>query len=270
MPEPLLRPERQRLLRLDRRQLLRGGVAVAGSGLLGGCDRIARDPRTRNVLARAENVSRWLQRLITPHDALAPEFTERDIAPSFRANGTTDPEDEDYQQLAANKFADWRLAVGGLVNTPLTLSLADLRALPSRTQITRHDCVEGWSCIGKWKGARLGPILQSASLQPGARYIVFYCADSMDSASFAAQDKYYESIDLIDAFHPQTILAYDLNDEPLPVRHGAPLRLRVERQLGYKMAKYVMRIEAVDSLDTIEGGMGGYWEDRGYAWYAGI
>ena len=141
--------------------------------------------------------------------------------------------------------------------------------MPSRTQITRHDCVEGWSVIGKWTGARLGPLLERAKIKPQARYLVFYCADNGDDV--AAWAKYYESIDLIDAYHEQTILAYALNDEPLPVAHGAPVRLRVERQLGYKHAKFVMRIEAVDSFAHIGQGNGGFWEDlAGYEWYAGI
>ena len=164
-------------------------------------------------------------------------------------------------------FADYRLVVDGLVERPLSLSLAELRALPARTQITRHDCVEGWSSIGKWTGARLAPLLDRAGLKPQARYLVFHCADSLADGPHG---RYYESIDLIDARHPQTILAYEMNDALLPVKHGAPLRLRVERQLGYKHAKYVMRIEAVESFAHIHGGKGGFWEDRGYEWYAGI
>jgi DMSO/TMAO reductase YedYZ molybdopterin-dependent catalytic subunit len=142
-----------------------------------------------------------------------------------------------------------------------------VRALPSRTQITRHDCVEGWSAIGKWKGARLSAVLDAAGLKPSARYIVFHCADPMEADGTSP---YYESIDLDDAFHEQTLLAYELNDKPLPIANGAPLRLRVERQLGYKHAKYVMRLEAVESFAAIHGGGGGYWEDQGYQWYAGI
>ena len=133
---------------------------------------------------------------------------------------------------------------------------------PSRTQITRHDCVEGWSAIGKWKGARLSALLEAVQPKPQARFVVFHCADRTNP--------YYESIDLEDAFHPQTILAYDLNDRTLPIPNGAPVRLRVERQLGYKHAKYVMRIELVESFEKIRGGKGGYWEDQGYEWWAGI
>ena len=151
----------------------------------------------------------------------------------------------------------------------MKLSLADLRALPSRTQITRHDCVEGWSCIGQWTGAQLSALLTAAGLKPQARLIAFFCADTLEQ-TLDNTGRYYETIDRIDAFHPQTILAYEMNDAPLAVAHGAPLRLRVERQLGYKMAKYVMRIEAIDSFAALGRGRGGFWEDRGYEWYAGI
>jgi DMSO/TMAO reductase YedYZ molybdopterin-dependent catalytic subunit len=155
------------------------------------------------------------------------------------------------------------------VENPAEYSLADLRAMPSRTQITRHDCVEGWSCIGKWKGVPLSLLLEKARLKPEARYIVFHCADEFEK-TLDGSGQYYESIGLEDAFHAQTILAYEMNDQTLPIAHGAPLRVRVERQLGYKMAKYIMRIEAVESFADIKGGNGGYWEDRGYEWYGGI
>jgi DMSO/TMAO reductase YedYZ molybdopterin-dependent catalytic subunit len=141
-----------------------------------------------------------------------------------------------------------------------------LRALPSRTQITRHDCVEGWSCIGKWTGTPLAALLQRVGVRPEARFVMFHCADTMEDSA----DRYYESIGFGDAFDPQTILAYDMNGAPLQVAYGAPLRLRVERQLGYKMAKYVMAIELVESFSHIGRGHGGFWEDRGYEWYAGI
>jgi DMSO/TMAO reductase YedYZ molybdopterin-dependent catalytic subunit len=137
--------------------------------------------------------------------------------------------------------------------------------LPSRTQITRHDCVEG-SCIGKWTGTPLAALLQRVGVRPEARFVMFHCADTMEDSV----DRYYESIGLGDAFHPQTILAYDMNGAPLSVAYGAPLRVRVERQLGYKMAKYVMAIELVESFSHIGRGHGGFWEDRGYEWYAGI
>jgi DMSO/TMAO reductase YedYZ molybdopterin-dependent catalytic subunit len=169
--------------------------------------------------------------------------------------------------MVANAFADYRLAVAGMVGKPMSFSLTELRALPSRTQVTRHDCVEGWSAIAKWKGVKLSAILDAVGLAAGARYVMFYCADPMEEDG---TDFYYESIDLEDAYHPQTILAYELNDAPLPVANGAPLRLRVERQLGYKHAKYVTAIAVVDSFANVAGGQGGYWEDQGYQWYAGI
>jgi DMSO/TMAO reductase YedYZ molybdopterin-dependent catalytic subunit len=254
---------------LDRRGFLKRGLAAAGTALLAGCDDLSDQPWVRRVLDSAETLTRVTQRALLSPQALAREFSEDEISRDFKANGSTDPDDEDYRTHAANGFADWTLAVGGLVEEPLSLSLADLKAMPSRTQITRHDCVEGWSCIGKWKGVPLSAVLEKVRLRESARYIVFYCAD--DIAQTGTEDgKYYESVGLADAFHPQTILAYEMNDQALPVPHGAPLRLRVERQLGYKMAKYVMRIEAVADLVTIRGGRGGYWEDLGYEWYAGI
>jgi len=255
---------------IHRRRFVAGALGGTGALLLGGCDRLSQSDWARNLLGSAEGLTRWAQRLVSPRQVLAREYTEADLSPVFKANGTADPDDDDYQALAANQFADWRLVVDGLVQRPARLSLADIRALPSRTQITRHDCVEGWSCIGKWKGALLSTVLQQVGLQPNARYLVFHCADPMEEGGDLSDAKYYESIGLGDAVHPQTILAYEMNGQTLPVAHGAPIRLRVERQLGYKMAKYVMRIEAVESYARIGGGKGGYWEDRGYAWYAGI
>jgi DMSO/TMAO reductase YedYZ molybdopterin-dependent catalytic subunit len=197
---------------------------------------------------------------------MAQEFSESDLSPFFRSNGTSDPDNPEYQALAANHFIDYRLQVGGLVARPRAYSLDALKALPSRTQITRHDCVEGWSAIGKWKGVQLSRVLEQVEPLPSAKYVVFYCADPMN----ARGTRYYESIDMEDAWHAQTLLAYELNDEPLPIKNGAPIRVRIERQLGYKMAKYIMQIQLIDRLDGIAGGKGGYWEDRGYEWYAGI
>ncbi|AJR22847.1 MULTISPECIES: molybdopterin-dependent oxidoreductase [Sphingobium] len=246
---------------LDRRTLVLGAAAT-----LAGCDRLAKNETVREALFSAGNFHKWAQRSLMARDALAREFRPDQISPFFRPNGTANPNTAEYKALWRNGFADWRLHVTGLVGRPLSLSLAQLHALPHREQITRHDCVEGWSAIGKWRGVPLKPILDAARLRDGARYIVFHCADDMGGGR-----GYYESIDLEDAFHPQTILAFALNDEPLRVANGAPLRLRVERQLGYKQAKYLMKIEAVASLDGIGGGKGGYWEDRaGYDWYAGI
>ena len=253
-----------------RRGWLKGLGASAAGLWLAACNKITENPQSLAVLQSAEGLTRRFQRLVIDRKALAREYTPADISADFRANGTIHPQDADYLALAGGDFADWRLVVDGLVERPLSLSLADLRGLPSRTQITRHDCVEGWSSIGKWKGARLGPLLDRAGLKPNARYIVFHCADTLDPNTLDGTGKYYESIDLIDAYHPQTILAYEKNERPLPIPHGAPLRLRLERQLGYKQAKYVMRIEAVQDFAHIARGNGGFWEDRGYEWYAGI
>jgi DMSO/TMAO reductase YedYZ molybdopterin-dependent catalytic subunit len=255
--------------RVDRRRALATLAASFGALPLAGCDLFSQNPTVRKVLDSAESLTMHAQRLLVSRQALAQEFTEADISADFRANGSTDPDDDAYQTFAQSGFKDWRLQVDGLVERPMQLSLGELRALPARPQITRHDCVEGWSCIGKWTGVPLSIVLQRAGLKPDARYIVFYCADSPGQWLEAA-DKYYESIDLIDALHPQTILAYDMNGAPLGIPYGAPLRVRVERQLGYKMAKYIMRIEAVESFQHIAGGHGSYWADRNYEWYAGI
>jgi DMSO/TMAO reductase YedYZ molybdopterin-dependent catalytic subunit len=250
---------------VSRRGLIAAFGAGAGGLLLSGCDRLAGTKAFRSLLSSAEALTMKAQRLVASRTALAREFTPADISPTFRTNGNSMPASPDYQAHAVAGFADWRLKVEGLVERPLALSLDEIRRMPSRSQITRHDCVEGWSAIGQWTGVPLKLLLDTASLRPEARYIVFHCADDFGGVP------YYESIDLIDAFHPQTILAWGMNGAMLPIGHGAPLRLRVERQLGYKHAKYVMRVEAVAGLDGIGKGRGGYWEDAaGYQWFAGI
>lgn len=250
---------------ITRRRLVASAGLGLGGLLLSGCDRVAATPAFRGFIDATDQLTMDFTRAVSARDALAREFTAADLSPVFRANGTRMPDTPAYQALLASNFADYRLRIDGLVRAPLTLSLDQLRALPQRRQITRHDCVEGWSAIGGWTGPQLGPLLRRAGLLPQARFIVFHCADIYGG------DFYYESIDLVDAFHPQTILAHELNDRALPVQNGAPIRLRVERQLGYKHAKYVMRIEAVASLAGIGAGKGGTWEDIGdYAWYAGI
>ena len=254
---------------LPRRRFLALGTAGLGSMLLSGCDRLSEAPDFEEFLSSAEWLTYRVQRLLDGGHALAREFTPADLSPVFKVNGTRMPEGEEYAALRESNFADWRLRVEGLVGNPLELSLTDLQKLPQRTQITRHDCVEGWSAIGKWQGVPLAVVLQRATLLPAARFVVFHCADVLEQ-TLDGTGQYYESIDLIDAFHPQTILAHSLNDALLAIGHGAPLRLRVERQLGYKHAKYVMRIEVTDRLDKLGRGRGGFWPDRGYEWYAGI
>jgi DMSO/TMAO reductase YedYZ molybdopterin-dependent catalytic subunit len=250
-----------------RRRFLSRTIAGATAIALAGCDKLSHTEWFPKVLGAGEKASLAAQRALLSRKSMAQEFAETDLSPSFRSNGTSEPQNPQYIDLAKGGFADYRLKVDGLVDKPASYSLEELRAVPSRTQITRHDCVEGWSAIGKWKGARLGAILQAAAAKPSAKYVVFHCADPMEADGTSL---YYESIDMDDALHEQTILAYEMNDKPLPVANGAPIRLRVERQLGYKHAKYVMRLELVESFAKIEGGKGGYWEDQGYEWYAGI
>lgn len=247
---------------LTRRTML----VTAGAGLLTGCDRLGQSPTFQKVLSLGETGNFAIQRSLQQRSALAPEFDRTQISPIFRANGTRMPAGDAYAQHVAEKFANWRLHVDGLVARALAFTPAQLQQMPKRTQITRHDCVEGWSAIGEWTGTPLNLLLDAAGLSSQARYLVFHCADRMGNG-----EMYYESIDLIDALHPQTILAWALNGKLLSTGNGAPVRLRVERQLGYKQAKYVERIEAVADLSTIRGGKGGYWEDgHGYQWYAGI
>lgn len=241
----------------------RGFVVGAAALFLGACSKVADSAAGQSLFRASERWNRTAHRLLGG-GGLVKEYERSEISPFFRGNGSKTVDTPEYAAAQAAGFADWRLAVTGLVAHPLSLSLDNLKRLPQRRQITRHDCVEGWSAIGEWTGPQLSTILNGAQLLPEARYIVFRCADTLGGS------RYYESIDLDDAFHPQTIIAHALNGEPLPVRNGAPLRLRVERQLGYKHAKYLTGIEAVASLDGIEGGNGGYWEDRGYHWYAGI
>jgi DMSO/TMAO reductase YedYZ molybdopterin-dependent catalytic subunit len=247
---------------VNRRTLLAGGMA----GLVSGCDALGRNEDFRALLALGEKGNFLIQRSLQDRAALAREFDPAMRSPVFRANGTRMPAGPAYARHVEEGFANWRLRIDGLVARPQEFSLARIMAAPRRTQTTRHDCVEGWSAIGTWTGIPLRLLLDAAGLRSQARYLVFHCADMMGFGT-----PYYESIDLIDAFHPQTILAWQLNGAILPVANGAPLRLRVERQLGYKQAKYVERIEAVDDLSRIGQGKGGYWEDAaGYEWYAGI
>jgi DMSO/TMAO reductase YedYZ molybdopterin-dependent catalytic subunit len=253
------------IISVRRRRLLVGLGAGAGTLLLAGCDRLSGLPQTQTALNSAQWLTRAVQNGLTGRDALAREYTRADIAPVFRPNGTLNPKNPEYQTLAANGFKDWKLRIDGLVENPKELSLDDLRSMPAQSQITRHDCVEGWSCIGEWTGPMLRDVLARAIPKPQARYVMFFCADPMDDGSY-----YYESIDLRTAAHPQTLLAHALNGETLPIKYGAPVRLRLGRQLGYKMAKYVMHIQLVTSYHPFGDGRGGYWEDQGYTWYGGI
>ena len=245
---------------MQRRSVLAGlaGLAVAG------CNKISDSAAFGGLVDGAEKLHRGAHRLIGGRRPMAREFAVADISPDFRGNGNTDIDSAAYRDHVANGFIAWRLEVVGLVERSVSLTMEQIRALPQRSQITRHDCVEGWSAIGQWAGPPLSAILALAGLKDDAKYIVFRCADDFSGTP------YYESCDIDDALHPQTIIAHQLNGEALPVKNGAPLRLRIERQLGYKHAKYLTAIEAVASLDGIGAGGGGYWEDKGYQWYAGV
>ena len=250
--------------RLPRRALL-GGLASAGALGLTGCS--GGDPPTYGSLLRmGDNLTWRAHRLLLPRRGLAREYDHRDIT-SVLAIGTTDPADPRgpafdpehggvYDRLRHGGFADWRLSVEGAVARPGAYSLADLKRLPARTQITKHTCEEGWSAIAQWTGTPLHLVLQSAGVLPSARYVNFWFYDGGS-----------DSIDMVDALHPQTILAYGMNGRDLPVQHGAPVRLRVETQLGYKSFKFLRRIEVSDRF--VDPGKLGPIKN-GWSWYAGI
>jgi DMSO/TMAO reductase YedYZ molybdopterin-dependent catalytic subunit len=218
-------------LRAERRRLLRALLAGGGASLLAGCDALSNSGRFVDLLSLAEPLNIRAQRALSGA-RLAQEFPASMIAPTFRANGSLHPQTPEYRALQAGGFRDYRLQVVGLVERPLEFSLDALRALPTRTQITRHDCVEGWSVIGQWTGVPL--------------------------------------VDLLDAYHPQTLVAHMLNGASVPIENGAPVRMRIENKLGYKQPKYVRAIELAPSYAAFGGGRGGYWEDLGYDWWGGI
>jgi DMSO/TMAO reductase YedYZ molybdopterin-dependent catalytic subunit len=258
---------------LSRRSLLRASMASTLTLPLAGCDAFdfltERDNAMREFMLSMNKLTYSAQRALLSTDHLAQEFTQADIRQDQHPNGSIEPDTGDYLALQEKNFEDYQLEVDGLVERPTRFSLSALRNMQSRTQITRHDCVEGWSCIAKWQGVPLHYILDQVGIKSAARYVVFHCFDAIEK-SLSGEVLYYESIDLVDARHPQTILAYAMNDKPLPIANGAPLRVRVERQLGYKMAKYIRRIELIDDFSQISEGRGSYWADRGYEWFAGI
>lgn len=249
------------MIDIKRRALLAGMAALPAAA----CTELAETGPAGDLFDAAEDWHRTAHRMLASRQALAREFAPEDRSPDVKGNGSLTVDTPDYREQLAQGFPDWRLEVRGLVDKPLNLSLADLKALPQRTQITRHDCVEGWSAIAEWTGPQLSLLLDRARIREEANFIVFRCADTLYGRA------YYESVDMVDAYHPQTIIAHALNGEPIPEKNGAPLRMRIERQLGYKHAKYLTDIEAVASFEDIHGGKGGFWEDVGdYQWYAGI
>lgn len=252
----------------------RNFIVAAGSAFLAGCSKIGDTAWFEKLVDGAESWHRGLHKALgAGRIPMAPQYTKADVSPFFRGNGNQTVDSDDYRSAEAESFSSWQLSVGGLVDFPRSWSMDELRDLPQRTQITRHDCVEGWSAIGEWTGPQLGHLLREAGVQAEAKFVIFRCADFFMRGPETNRRRvdYYESCDLEDAFHPQTIIAHQLNGEPLPVRNGAPLRMRIERQLGYKHPKYLTGIELVASLEDVNGGKGGYWEDvAGYQWYAGI
>ncbi|MBC5816171.1 MAG: molybdopterin-dependent oxidoreductase [Candidatus Eremiobacteraeota bacterium] len=239
-------------------------VASSISAALAACAPIGtklNDSGFHKVLSGAEG----LNHLVLGTHGLAKEYAESDVDKDFRMNGFSTPSDANYNRLQNGNFRDYRLVIDGAVERRQTFTLDRLRAMKQQTQITRHDCVEGWSAIGKWRGVRLSDLLDAVGPRSDARYVVFHCMDvSPDNVP------YYESLDLQQAHHPQALMALDLNGRALDPDHGAPVRLRVPTQLGYKSAKWVNRIELVGSYRNLYSGAGGYWEDQGYEWYAGI
>ena len=249
---------------ISRRQAIVTGLASVGT-LLPGCSRKL-PPTYGHILRMGDNLTYAAHRALLPGQSLAREYGHADIT-SVPAIGTTNPADPrqayfsadqgpTYERLQRGGFADWRLTVEGRVARPGSWSLADLKRLPSRTQITRHQCEEGWSSISEWTGVPLGRVLDAAGMLPSARFVQFYAFDDIA-----------DGIDLLDALHPQTILAYGMNGRDLSVPHGAPVRLRVERQLGYKSVKYLRRIVVTDEFDDL-GKLGPL--QNGWSWYAGI
>jgi hypothetical protein len=236
-----------------------GVTAVAGAAAVRIAGRYGLiPPDSGGLYGIGETLTYASQRLLIGKHALAREFSRSDISRVIPVNGPP-PEIEAYDRLLVGGFADWKLRIDGMVARPAAFSLADLQKYPAHTQITHQACEEGWSFIAEWTGVRLSHVLELVQVDPRARYLVFF--------SF---DNFWESIDMIDALHPQTFLAYGLNGRDLPPEHGAPVRVRVARQLGYKSVKYLARVIVTDSLEHFGKGVGGINPEYGYSWWAGI
>jgi DMSO/TMAO reductase YedYZ molybdopterin-dependent catalytic subunit len=213
-----------------------------------------------NGLQSAQN----LTHAVLGSRGMAREYPDSMIDYQFRQNGDGTPTTSNYTDLVKAHFRGFKLVVDGLVERPQQYTLDQLRAIGNVAQTTRHDCVEGWSLVGKWQGPQLGAVLATVRPKPEARYCVFHCYDQDDNGTV-----FYGSIDMAAAAHPQTLLSLSFNGKPLDADHGAPVRLRIPTQLGYKSTKWINRVELVTSFAHIGQGKGGYWEDAGYDWYAG-
>jgi len=248
-----------------RRKLIKRALGASALAFAGGVGAVlARrygliPPDSGGLYGIGETLTYASQRVLLSRQNFAREFSRSQISKNFRGFGTVMPDYEPYFFSMIQGFSDWRLVVDGLVTKRVRLSLSEIKQLPSRTQVTEHICEEGWSAIAEWTGAPLSSVLNAAGVRPEARYVLFVCVD-----------RHWGSLDMADALHPQTLLAYRMNGQDLPVAHGAPVRLRVERQLGYKSLKYVGRITVTDTLKGIGKGLGGSDPDAGYSWYAGI
>jgi DMSO/TMAO reductase YedYZ molybdopterin-dependent catalytic subunit len=250
--------------RLSRRQLITSGlVTAAGASGLVVADGLAKrygliPPDSGGPYGAGETLTYAAQRLLTSH-SLAREFSRSQISNPPFANPVA-PFSEEFKRLQAGGFAEWRLSVDGMVARPASFSVAQLKSYPSRSQITHLACEEGWSYIAEWTGVSLSHVLDLAGTLPQARYVVY----------FSIEKDWWDSIDMADAMHPQTLIAYGMNDGELPVANGGPLRLRVPRQLGYKNVKYITRLTVTDNLKRFGQGLGSASPEGGYAWYAGI
>ena len=240
-------------------------LASSISAALAGCSPIGTALNNNRGFRQLLESAEGLNHAVIGTRGLARLYSDRDVDVNFRVNGFSPPADQAYARMAADGFRSYKLIVDGAVERKTAFTLAQLQHMGDRTQITRHDCVEGWSAIGKWSGVRLADVLAAVTPRPDAKYVVFHCLDNDGQGNL-----YYESLDMHQANHPQALLAMRLNDAPLDPAHGAPLRLRVPTQLGYKSAKWVAAIEIAATFAGIAGGRGGYWEDQGYEWYAGI
>ena len=249
---------------LSRRRLITTGLAAAaGVAGLDVATRLAQTyglvpPDHRGIYGLGETLTYASQRLLTRH-SLAREFSRSQISKPPLANEIAPP-NEAFKRLQAGGFADWRLAINGMVERPASFSLAQLQSYPSRSQITQLACEEGWSYIAEWIGVPLSHVLGVVGVHPQARYVVYY----------SIEPDWWESIDMADALHPQTFLAYGMNGGELPVGNGGPLRLRLPRQLGYKSVKFITQLTVTDSLKGFGKGLGSAAPEGGYAWYAGI
>jgi DMSO/TMAO reductase YedYZ molybdopterin-dependent catalytic subunit len=248
---------------LSRRKIITTGLAAAGVSGLAVAARLADrygliPPDHGGIFGAGETLTYAAQRLLTRH-SMAREFSRSHISKTPFVNGDP-PRSEAFHQLQAGGFSEWRLAVDGMVARPGSFSLAELKSYPSRSQITHLACEEGWSFIAEWTGVPLSHVLDLAGILPQARYVVY----------FSIQSNWWDSVDMADALHPQTLLTYGMNGGELPVEHGGPVRLRVPRQLGYKSVKYITGLTVTDSLKEFGKGLGSSAPEEGYAWYAGI